>query len=649
MTLSHFFIDRPIFATVLSIVIVIAGAIAYFTLPIAQYPEVVPPTVVVRASYPGANPQVIADTVATPLEQQINGLEDMLYMSSQSTSDGQMILTITFKLGTDLDKAQVLVQNRVAIAEPILPEEVRRGGVTTTKSSADLLLVAHLLSLDDRYDQAYISNYALLQVRDVLARLDGVGDISVFGAREYSMRVWLDPERIAARNLTASDVVQALREQNVQVAAGVIGQAPVPPGNAYQLTVSTLGRLMNPEQFSDIVLKTGDNGRITRVRDVARVEVGARDYSSNSYLDGKPAVGIGVFQRPVSNALATAESVRQTMDNLSQQFPEGLEYRLVYDPTVFVEESMNAVFETLIEAFILVFLVVLIFLQDWRATLLPMIDVPVSLIGTLGVMAAMGFSLNNLSLFGLVLAIGIVVDDAIVVVENIERWMAKGLEPREATLRAMAEITGPVIAITLVLSSVFIPTAFLSGISGQFYRQFALTIAASTIISAMNALTMAPARAVQLIKPRSAGHDATHREALPRLGIALICGFVAYRLLGPSLAPLLGSLGLEHGADAGGSLASSAMAMWAVRGGGFLVGSVVGWFLSPIINRLLAGFFRGFNWFFARMIDAYGRAVGMVLRLSIVVLVIYGGLISLTYLGFTTVPWVSFQRRIKAI
>ena len=638
MTLSHFFIDRPIFATVLSIVIVIAGAIAYFTLPIAQYPEVVPPTVVVRASYPGANPQVIADTVATPIEQQINGVEDMLYMSSQSTSDGQMALTITFKLGTDLDKAQVLVQNRVAIAEPILPEEVRRGGVTTTKSSPDLLLVAHLLSPDDHYDQAYISNYALLQVRDVLARLEGVGDISVFGAREYSMRVWLDPEKIAARNMTASDVVQALREQNVQVAAGVIGQAPVPQGNAYQLSVSTLGRLINADQFGEIVLKTGDNGRITRVRDVARVEVGARDYSSNSYLDGKPAVGIGVFQRPGSNALATAESVRQTMANLSKQFPEGLEYRLVYDPTVFVQESMNAVLETLIEAFILVFIVVLIFLQDWRATLLPMIDVPVSLIGTLGVMAALGFSLNNLSLFGLVLAIGIVVDDAIVVVENIERWMAKGLEPREATLRAMAEITGPVIAITLVLSSVFIPTAFLSGISGQFYRQFALTIAASTIISAMNALTMAPARAVQLIKPPSEGHDTTHREALPRLGIALICGFVAYRFLTPALAPLLGLSGSEHGADAGVGQASSAIAMWAVRGAVFLGGGVVGWFLSPLINRLLAGFFRGFNWFFARLIDAYGRTVALVLRLSIVVLVLYGGLIGLTYLGFTTVP-----------
>ena len=637
MSLSHFFIDRPIFATVLSIVIVIAGGIAYFTLPIAQYPEVVPPTVVVRATYPGANPEVIAETVATPLEQQINGVEDMLYMSSQSTSDGQMQLTITFKLGTDLDKAQVLVQNRVAVAEPILPEEVRRGGVTTTKSSPDLLLVAHLLSPDERYDQAYISNYALLQVRDVLARIEGVGDVTIFGAREYSMRVWLNPEQVAARNMTASDVVQALREQNVQVAAGAIGQAPVPQGNAYQLSVNTLGRLMDAEQFGNIILKTGDNGRITRLRDVARVEVGARDYSSNSYLDGQPAVGIGIFQRPGSNALATAESVRQTMADLSKQFPAGLAYRIVYDPTVFVQESMNAVLETLIEAFILVFIVVLIFLQDWRATLLPMIDVPVSLIGTLGVMAALGFSLNNLSLFGLVLAIGIVVDDAIVVVENIERWMAKGLEPREATLKAMAEITGPVIAITLVLSSVFIPTAFLTGISGQFYRQFALTIAASTIISAINALTMAPARAVQLIRPPSE-HDTHEREALPRLGIALIAGFLAYRFLTPALAPLFGVAGVEPGAHAAVGQAASALEIWGLRGASFLVGGVVGWLLSPLINRLLAGFFKGFNWVFARVINVYGRAVGLVLRLSVVVLVIYGGLIGLTYFGFTTVP-----------
>ena len=496
--MSRFFIDRPIFATVLALVIVIIGLIACYSLPIAEYPEVTPPTIVVSARYPGASPQVIADTVATPLEQEINGVERMLYMASQSTSDGQMSLTITFQLGTDLDKAQVLVQNRVAIAEPRLPETVRRLGITTQKSSPDLLLVVHMLSPDNRYDQAYIGNYALIQIRDVLTRLEGVGNITLFGLREFSMRVWLDPDKLASLNMTAGDVVQALREQNIQVAAGIIGQPPTPSGNPLQLSVTTQGRLLQAEQFSDIIIKTGGNGRVTHLRDIARVELGARDYSANSYLDGRPAMAIAVLQRPGSNALATANGVRKAMAELSKNFPKGLEYRIVYDPTVFIQESVNAVTHTLIEAFILVFIVVLIFLQDWRATLLPMIDVPVSLIGTFGVMSALGFSLNNLSLFGLVLAIGIVVDDAIVVVENIERWMAKGLPAREATLHAMAEITGPVIAITLVLSSVFIPTAFIPGISGQFYRQFALTIAASTIISAINALTMAPARAIPI-------------------------------------------------------------------------------------------------------------------------------------------------------
>src|ERR687888_1254450 len=638
MQFSRFFIDRPIFATVLALVIVIIGLIACYTLPIAEYPEIVPPTIVVNARYPGASPQVIADTVATPLEQEINGVERMLYMSSQSTSDGQVSITITFQLGTDLDKAQGLVQNRVAIAEPRLPETVRRLGVTTQKSSPDLLLVVHLLSPDNRYDQAYIGNYALINIRDVLARLEGVGSLTLFGLREFSMRVWLDPDKLASLNMTAGDVVQALREQNVQVAAGIIGQPPTPAGNPLQLSVTTQGRLLRPDQFGDIIIKTGSNGRVTRLRDIARVELGARDYSANSYLDGKPAMAIAVLQRPGSNALATANGVRKAMADISKSFPEGLEYRIVYDPTVFIRESVNAVTHTLLEAFALVFVVVLIFLQDWRATLLPMIDVPVSLIGTFGVMAALGFSLNNLSLFGLVLAIGIVVDDAIVVVENIERWLEHGLEPREATLKAMAEITGPVIAITLVLSSVFIPTAFLTGISGQFSRHFALTIAASTIISAMNALTMAPARAVQLIKPPGEGHEAKDREALPRLGIALICGFLAYHFLTPTLMPLFGLSGLEPGVHEELGQASSTLVLWALRGGLFLGGGVVGWLFSPLINRLLAGFFKGFNWFFARVIDSYGRAVGMVLRLSVVVLVIYGGLLSLTYLGFMTVP-----------
>jgi NodT family efflux transporter outer membrane factor (OMF) lipoprotein len=626
MSLSHFFVDRPIFATVLSIVIVIVGAIACFTLPVSEYPEIVPPTVVVRASYPGASPEVIAETVATPLEQEINGVENMLYMSSQSTSDGQMELTITFKLGTDLDQAQVLVENRVAVAEPRLPEEVRRVGITTQKRSPDLLMVVHLLSPENRYDQTYIGNYALLNVRDVLVRLDGVGDIALFGLREYSMRVWLDPERLATLNLTAGDVIQALREQNVQVAAGVLGQPPVPQGNAHQLNVNALGRLIDEGQFGEIVIKTGEDRRITRLRDVARVELGARDYAVNSYLNGQQAVAMVVFQRPGSNALATSTSIRKTMAELSQRFPQGLEYQIVYDPTIFVRESINAVVRTLIEAFVLVFIVVLIFLQDWRATLLPMIDVPVSLIGTFGVMAALGFSLNNLSLFGLVLAIGIVVDDAIVVVENISRWMAKGLDRREATLKAMAEITGPVIAITLVLSSVFIPTAFISGISGQFYRQFALTIAVATIISAINALTMAPARAVQLIRPHGSGHESEKREALPRVGVVLLFGLLGYELLGHQIAVLLGD---SH---------SGAAWTWGIALAAFIAGGIPGWFLSPFVNRFLQIFFRAFNSVFERATNLYGRSVSSALRMSAIMLLVYGGFIGLTYLGFLRVP-----------
>jgi multidrug efflux pump len=624
MKFSRFFIDRPVFATVLSIVIVIVGALACITLPVAEYPEVAPPTIVVRANYPGANPEVIGETVATPIEQEINGVEDMLYMSSQSTKDGQMTLTITFKLGTDLDKAQVLVENRVAVAEPRLPEEVRRLGITVRKSSPDLLMVVHLISPDNRYDQAYIGNYALTQLRDVLARINGVGDITLFGLREYSMRVWLDPEKIASLNMTSGDVVQALREQNVQVAAGVIGQPPASQGNAYQLSVNTLGRLLETGQFGDIVIKTGEDGRVTRVRDVARVELGARDYAVNSYLDGKPAVAVAVTQLPGSNALATATTVRKTMAELSQRFPKGLEYQIVYDPTIFVSESVNAVVHTLLEAFVLVFIVVLIFLQDWRATLLPMIDVPVSLIGTFAVMAVMGFSLNNLSLFGLVLAIGIVVDDAIVVVENISRWMAKGLDRREATLKAMEEITGPVIAITLVLSSVFIPTAFITGISGQFYRQFALTIAVSTIISAINALTMAPARAVQLIRPHESGHESEKREALPRIGVVLIFGLASYAFMAPQLATLFG--------------VSGAAWLWVIRGIAFVLGGILGWFLSPPVNRLLTAFFKAFNRLFEVTTNHYGRAVGTVLRFSGIMLLVYGGLIGLTYLGFMRVP-----------
>ncbi len=507
MGISHFFIDRPIFAAVLSIVTVLLGSLAYSVLPVAQYPEVVPPTIVVRASYPGAPPEVIAATVATPIEQEVNGVEDMLYMSSQATTDGQMVLTITFRLGTDLDEAQVLVQNRVAIAEPRLPEDVRRVGVTTIKSSPDLLMVVHLLSPTKRYDQLYIGNYALIQVRDVLARIDGVGDVNLFGLREYSMRAWLDPDKLAARNITTSDVIAALRDQNIQVASGVIGQPPAPQGTAFQLPVTTLGRLLDAEQFGAVVIKTGMDGRITRVRDVARVELGARDYSVNSYLNGEPAVAMAVAQRPGSNALETSDAVEHAMRTLSARFPEGLEYRIVYNPTIFVRESIEAVIHTLFEAILLVVIVVLVFLQNWRASVIPLLAIPVSLVGTFAAMAALGFSLNMLSLFGLVLAIGIVVDDAIVVVENVERHLAAGLPTRQATYKAMEEVTAAVVAIAFGLCAVFVPTAFLGGITGQFFRQFALTIAVATLLSAFNSLTLSPALCALLLKPHDAPRD----------------------------------------------------------------------------------------------------------------------------------------------
>ncbi len=507
MRLSHFFIDRPIFAAVLSIVTVLAGALAYGGLPVAEYPEVVPPTVVVRATYPGATAETVAETVATPLEQEINGVEDMLYMESVATNDGQLKLTVTFELGTDLDDAQVLTQNRVRIAEARLPEEARRLGVTTEKLTPDLLLVAHLFSPGAELDQLYISNYALLQLKDALARVEGVGSIQLFGAREYSMRVWLDPDRVAAFGLTGPDVVRALRAQNVQVAAGSLGQPPAPAGQAFQLVLSTQGRFATPEQFEQVVVARGPEGRLVRVRDVARVELGARDYVTNSFLDGQPAVALVVSQRPGSNALDTSARVRARLDELARAFPPGLEHKVVYDPTEFIAESVQALRTTILEAVLLVVLVVILFLQSWRAAVIPLLAIPVSLVGTLAVMAAMGFSINTLSLFGLVLAIGIVVDDAIVVVENVERHIARGLAPREASRLAMDEVGGAVIGIALVLSAVFVPTAFMSGISGEFYRQFALTIAVATLLSAFNSLTLSPALAALLLQPHGARKD----------------------------------------------------------------------------------------------------------------------------------------------
>ncbi|UVM30192.1 efflux RND transporter permease subunit [Pseudomonas sp. B21-021] len=504
MNFSQFFISRPIFAAVLSLLILIAGAISLFQLPISEYPEVVPPTVVVRANFPGANPKVIGETVAAPLEQAITGVENMLYMSSQSTADGKITLTITFALGTDLDNAQVQVQNRVTRTEPKLPEEVTRIGITVDKASPDLTMVVHLTSPDKRYDMLYLSNYAILNIKDELARLGGVGDVQLFGMGDYSLRVWLDPNKTASRNLTATDVVTAIREQNRQVAAGQLGAPPAPTAQSFQLSINTQGRLVTEEEFENIVIRAGDNGEITRLKDIARVELGSSQYALRSLLNNQPAVAIPIFQRPGSNAIEISNEVRGKMEELKKSFPQGMDYSIVYDPTIFVRGSIEAVVHTLFEALILVVLVVILFLQTWRASIIPLVAVPVSLIGTFAVMHLFGFSLNALSLFGLVLAIGIVVDDAIVVVENVERNIELGLNPFDATKKAMGEVTGPIIATALVLCAVFVPAAFISGLTGQFYKQFALTIAISTVISAFNSLTLSPALAAVLLK----GHDA---------------------------------------------------------------------------------------------------------------------------------------------
>jgi multidrug efflux pump len=507
MNFSHFFIRRPIFAGVLSILIFIVGFLAMWRLPISEYPEVVPPTIVVRASYPGANPKTIAETVASPLEQAITGVEDSLYMFSQATGDGVLTLTVTFKLGTDVDKAQVLVQNRVSQALPKLPEDVRRLGVTTTKQSPDLTMVVHLFSPDGRYDEVYLRNYATLQVKDVLARIPGAGDVEVFGSGDYAMRVWLNPDRIAARNLTASDVVAAIREQNVQVAAGGIGQQPVTRPVDFELQINAKGRLSSPEEFGQIIVKTGPNGEKTLLKDIARIELSAGSYSLRSLLNNKTAVALPIFQSPGANALQLSADVRRTMAELKRAFPQGVDYSVVYDPTVFVRHSIEAVVHTLAEAILLVVIVVILFLQTWRASIIPLAAVPVSLVGTFAVMLAFGFSINNLSLFGLVLAIGIVVDDAIVVVENVERNIALGLSPVDAAKKAMSEVTSPIIATALVLCAVFVPTAFISGLTGQFYKQFAITIAISTVISAINSLTLSPALCAVLLKEHGAPKD----------------------------------------------------------------------------------------------------------------------------------------------
>ncbi|CAN7383700.1 efflux RND transporter permease subunit [Rhizobium rhizogenes] len=507
MNISRFFIDRPVFAGVLSVLILVAGLIGMRLLPISEYPDVVPPSIVVTAQYPGANPKVIAETVATPIEEQINGVEGMLYMNSQATSDGLLTLTVTFKLGTDPDKAQQLVQNRVSQAEPRLPQNVRDLGITTVKSSPDLMMVVNLISPDNRYDITYLRNYATLNIKDRLARIDGVGQVRVFGSGDYSMRVWVDPQKAAERGLAASDIANAIRQQNIQAAAGIIGASPGAPGIDVQLNVNAQGRLTTPEEFGNIIVKSGSNGEITRLRDVARIELGAADYSLRSLLDGKPAVAVPVFQAPGSNAITISDEVVKTMNELQTAMPDGVKYEIVYDTTQFVRSSIDKVVDTLLEAIALVVVVVILFLQTWRASIIPLIAVPVSIIGTFAVMYVFGFSINALSLFGLVLAIGIVVDDAIVVVENVERNIENGLSPRDATYRAMKEVSGPIIAIALVLVAVFVPLAFISGLSGQFYRQFALTIAISTVISAFNSLTLSPALAALLLKDHHAPKD----------------------------------------------------------------------------------------------------------------------------------------------
>ena len=523
MRLSHFFIERPIFASVISIVIVLVGAIAYVALPVAQYPEIVPPTIQVTATYPGASAETIAETVATPLEQEINGVDGMLFLQSSSTGDGRLTISVTFELGTNLDLAQVLVQNRVAIAEPRLPEDVRRLGVNVAKNSPDMLMVLHLHSPDGSRDSTYLSNFARTQIVDRLARLKGVGQFSIFAERAYSMRIWIDPERATARDLTANEIVEAVRQNNVQVASGRLNQLPVPALAAFELPIESQGRFIDPAQFGDIIVKRTPTGRVTRLRDVARVELGAQDYSTIGYLDGKTALPVPIFQRPGSNALETARSIENLLKDIEQDLPSGVAATIAFNPTKFIEQSVHEVYVTIFEAMLLVVVVVLLFLQSWRAAVIPIVAIPISLVGTFAVMAAFDFSINNLTLFGLVLAVGIAVDDAIVVVENIERYLAQGMTPRAAAHKTMDEVGGALIGIALVLTAVFVPTAFITGIAGAFYRQFALTVASATIISAVVSLTLSPALGALLLK----AHDPNHRPApwarallMPLTGVA---------------------------------------------------------------------------------------------------------------------------------
>ena len=576
--ISHFFIDRPIFSAVLSILLTLAGLVSIFSLPVAQYPDVTPPTVLVTASYPGANSKTVNDTVAAPIEQQVSGVENMLYMSSKCTNDGAYQLTITFKLGTDSDMAQVLVQNRVSLAQPVIPDLVQRQGINVKKMSPSTMMIVNLVSENGEYDDLYLSNYATIQIKDEIGRLDGVAAVTYLGQRDYSMRAWLNPDVLAAMNIGTQDVVDAITSQNVQVAAGAIGMEPIAAGQEFQLTINTLGRLIDIEQFGDIIVKANSSNGVSsssstapavvRLRDIARLELGSQQYDQTCMLDGKPSIAMSIYQLPGSNALKTAQGVYKKMEELKKGFPEGVDYKIVYDTTPFIKESILEVFKTLRDAIVLVAIVVLLFLQNWRTTLIPLIAVPVAIIGTFSVMSALGFSLNNLSLFGLVLAIGIVVDDAIVVVENVERWLHHGLSPRDAARKAMDEVTGPVIAVALVLCSVFIPCAFISGITGQFFRQFAITIAVSTAFSAINSLTLSPALAAILMQPKGAKRDS----------------------------------------------------------------------LTWLIDMTIGWFFKLFNITFDFLTGIYARFVGLLLRGTLVVLILYLGLLWLTYEEFSKAP-----------
>ena len=639
---TRFFIDRPIFATVLSVLFVLSGLVALTSLPVAQYPNITPPTVEVSAVYTGANARIVADTVASPIEEQVNGVEDMMYMSSTCANDGTYTLTVTFKPGVDLNIAQVLVQNRVNLATPKLPSEVARRGVLVKKKSPSQLMIVNLYSTQphaepqpnatrkerdeiekgEQIDTLYLSNYATIYLRDELARIPGVGDITYLGQRDYSMRLWLNPDKLAAKGLSAEDVVRAVQQQNTQVAAGQVGQPPAPTGQSFQYTINTLGRLAVPEQFSEMILKADAEGRIVRMRDVAESQLGALNYDQVCTLDGKPSVALSVYQLPGTNALDTARKVKEKMEELRKKFPEGIDYSIVYDTTPFIDESINEVYLTLLAAVILVAVVMLVFLQSWRAAVIPLAAVPVAIFGTFAAMAVLGYSVNNLTLFGLVLAVGIVVDDAIVVVEAVQHHIEECLSPREATLLAMDQVAGPVVAVGLVLSAVFVPCIFIGGIIGEFYRQFAVTIAISTLLSVFNSLTLSPALCALLLKPKAEGEA---REPLPRMAFPLFGAGLALWLLRPLLVRATGALAPE-------------LQAWLVPAIALAAGGLVGYLLRVISNRVLGWAFSGFNKGFNLLTGGYIKAVSGTLRISAIILLGYCGLLYVTYYTVKTTP-----------